>query len=270
MNGTVLVTGASGKTGRAVAGAAAAAGLPVRSLVRPGSGAVVPGESRPGDLDTSEGLVAAMTGCDAVYLIAPNMHADEPGLVARVVAAARSAGVARIVYHSVLHPYVPAMPHHLAKAAGEDVLRRSGLEWTVVQPCAYVQNLIPARPPTEIVVPYSPTARFSLVDLSDVGAAAATVLRDSRHVGATYELCGPARVSARDVAGVVGVPVRQIGIQEWRRATGAALSERVQDGLAAMFAYYDEHGLVGNPHVLRWLLGREPKTVADVAAAATT
>jgi uncharacterized protein YbjT (DUF2867 family) len=209
-----------------------------------------------------------MAGSDAVYLIAPNMHADEPGVVARVLAAARSAGVTRIAYHSVLHPYAPAMPHHLAKAVGEDLLRRSGLEWTVLQPCAYMQNLVPARLPTEIVVPYSTAARFSLVDLGDVAAAAAAVLRDGRHAGATYELCGPARVSVRDVAAVAGVPARQITIPDWRRTTGAALSGRVQDGLAAMFAYYDDHGLVGNPHALRWLLGREPRTVADVVATA--
>ena len=32
--------------------------------------------------------------------------------------------------------------------------------------------------------------------------------------------------------------------------------------LAAMFRYYAEHGLIGNPNTLRWLLGRPPNDLA--------
>jgi len=30
-----------------------------------------------------------------------------------------------------------------------------------------------------------------------------------------------------------------------------------------MFRYYADNGLVGNPQVLRWLLGREPTTLEE-------
>jgi hypothetical protein len=33
--------------------------------------------------------------------------------------------------------------------------------------------------------------------------------------------------------------------------------------LAAMFRYYADYGLVGNPNALRWLIGRTPMNLAD-------
>ncbi len=104
------MVGASGKTGRAVAAALEARAARVTRVGR-----------RQWDQ-----LADALAGCDAVYLIAPNFHPDEPAYVAEVLDAAQSAGITRVVYHSVASPYVPAMPHHLAKAQAEDIVRRSG------------------------------------------------------------------------------------------------------------------------------------------------
>ena len=86
-------------------------------------------------------LAEAMAGCDAAYLIAPNMHPDEATYVGSAVEAVRAAGIGRVVLHSVAAPYAPVMPHHLGKAAAEDVVRRSRLAWTILQPGAYLQNL---------------------------------------------------------------------------------------------------------------------------------
>ena len=40
------------------------------------------------------------------------------------------------------------------------------------------------------------------------------------------------------------------------------MGEHERATLAAMFRYYAEHGLVGNPNTLRWLLGRAPNDLA--------
>ena len=72
----VAVVGGHGKTGRAVASA----------LVRRGVDVVTTGRAEWDDLAT------ALGGCDAAYVIAPNLHPDEASYVAHVVAAARSAG----------------------------------------------------------------------------------------------------------------------------------------------------------------------------------
>lgn len=260
----VAVLGGSGKTGRAVSAALAQAGVATRPL----------GRAAFGDLP------AALAGADAVHVIAPNLHPDEPGYVTAVLAAAHQVGVGRIVYHSVASPYVPAMPHHVGKAEAEDLVRRSGLEWTILQPCAYVQNFVPALVAgaesaagsggaARLDVPYAVHTPFGLVDLHDVAAATAVVLTRPGHVGATYELGGPALVSVADVAAaaatVLGheVLARRIDPADWdESATG--LNERERVWLRAMFAYYDDHGLPTGGVPLGALLGRAPAGLGEV------
>jgi NAD(P)H dehydrogenase (quinone) len=214
----VAVVGGHGKTGRAVCSALADRGVDARPL---------------GRADWPD-LASAVTGCEAAYVIAPNLHPDEPAYVASVLAALGSAGVERVVYHSVASPYAPAMPHHVGKAVSEDLVRRSGLGWTILQPGAYLQNLDLTGP---VDLPYSPDVRFGFLDLTDLGRAAAVVLTEPGHGGATYELA--TRVATvRELADEAGVPVRRVddpGTHPW---------------LSAMFAYYDDHGLPVGTRVL--------------------
>jgi len=245
----VAILGGAGKTGRAVGAALAQAGVATRPLGRA----------------AFDDLPAALAGVDAVHVIAPNLHPDEPTYVAAALAAATRAGVRRVSYHSVASPYVPAMPHHLGKAEAEDLVRRSGLAWTILQPCAYVQNLLPAvrdaASSGELAVPYAVDTVFGMVDLADVAAATAAVLTAEGHVGATYELGGPALVSVADVAAaaasVLGRPVT---------ARRTAPPDDVHPWLQAMFDYYDDHGLPTGGLPLRTLLGRAPATVGEVLA----
>ena len=148
--------------------------------------------------------------------MAPNFHPDEPGYVAHALAACHDADVRRVVYHSVASPYVPAMAHHVGKARAEDLVRRSGLAWTILQPGVYVQNFDLTRP---VPVPYDVHARFGFLDLADLGEAAATVLTEDGHEGATYELasrqCSVAELARR------GGHRRGAGRRD-RRARGAA------------------------------------------------
>lgn len=240
----VAILGGSGKTGRAVGAALAQAGVATRPLGRA----------------AFDDLPAALAGADAVHVIAPNLHPDEPSYVAAALSAAADVGVGRVSYHSVASPYVPAMPHHLGKAVSEDLVRRSGLAWTLLQPCAYVQNLLPALRAARsaagvLEVPYAVGTPFGMVDLQDVAAATAAVLTADGHVGATYELGGPALVSVADVAAAAGLT-----------ATRVPAEGDVHPWLRAMFDYYDDHGLPTGGVPLRSLLGRAPTSVADVLA----
>jgi uncharacterized protein YbjT (DUF2867 family) len=251
----VAVVGASGKTGRAISGALSARGATVVPVGR----AVW---ARLPDL---------LAGCEAVSVIAPNLYADEPALVGEVLAAARAAGVQRVIYHSVAAPYAPEMPHHLGKARSEDLVRRSAPAWTILQPGAYVQNFVPAllSGSHTLEVPYDVHRPFGLVDLLDVAAATATVLLDDGHTGATYELGGPAPVSVADVAAAAGEVLRRpviasrVDPQVWASGPGGALPSRERDWLLAMFDYYDRHGLPTGGRVLRDLLGGRSTTLAD-------
>ena len=271
----ILVTGAAGKTGKAVLDALAKSGRPARAwLRRPEQADGLPAaETVVGDLEDPRLWEEACRGIEALYLICPNMYPRELEVGQLAVKAARLAGVGHIVYHSVLHPQTEEMPHHWQKLRVEEEIFRAGLPFTILQPCAYMQNLLgyieEITTKGNYVVPYNVRARFSLVDLADVALAAARVLTESGHDGAIYELTGPENLSSEDMAlklaGRLGRPVDavQISLEEWESAASSSgMSAGTVRALAAMFRYYDRYGLIGNGNVLGWLLERSPTSLS--------
>ncbi len=281
---TILVTGASGKTGRAVLGALKGQGHRTRAFVR--SEEQAEGVARlgsedlvVGDLRSAAVLARACEGMDAVYHICPNVHPEEVPIGEAAIAAAREAGVEHFVYHSVHLPRVEDMPHHWLKHQVEERLRVSGLSYTILQPCAYMQNVLAQwdtmKAHGAYRVPYDVEAPFSLVDLDDVAEAAAAVLSETAGARATYELCGPQSVSSADVALAFGrilgrqVRAERVDVAEWEaEARSAGLGDYQVDALARMFAYYDRHGFVGDAGPLAGLLGRPPGDLDTFAARA--
>jgi NAD(P)H dehydrogenase (quinone) len=274
----ILVTGASGKTGRAVIAALLAHGARVRALVRrtdqQAAFNALGVDTTIGSFDQPDTLVPACEGVEAIYHICPNVSASELDYARYMVAAAKVSGVRRFVYHSVLHPQIEAMPHHWAKMRTEEMLFTAGLDLTVLQPTAYMQNLLSVW--GGIVeqgvfrVPYPAETRLSLVDLNDVAAAAALVLTSDGHIGAAHELAGTPPLSQNEVAAALGAVLRKSvrveveTIDAWHARVGAAgMGEHEQTTLAAMFRYYAEYGLIGNTNTLRWLLGRAPTDLAS-------
>ena len=264
----MVVTGATGKTGRAVAEALLGRGVPVRAAVRPGRESAAPEGATPVavDLVAGNGLAAALDGARAVYHLAPNVHPDEVGIAARVAETAAAADLPRLVFHSVLRPDDARMPHHLRKAEAEALLREAlGERLVVLRPAAYHQNLLRQARSGMLAVPYSLDAPFTNVDLDDVAQVAADALLGA-HSGLTLDLAGPEVLTTRQMTGeaaaALGRPVNnaRIPLAQWRTGPGAALSDQARDDLAAMFAAYDEGGLVGDTEVLPRVLGRAPTT----------
>jgi NAD(P)H dehydrogenase (quinone) len=274
----ILVSGAAGKTGRAVTRTLAARGAPVRAMVRRGEQRSVlhtlgAAEVVLGDMHQKECWAEAAEGCQAIYHICPNMHPDELGIGLLALDVARSAGVSSFVYHSVLHPQTESMPHHWQKLRVEEELLRSGMFFTIMQPAAYMQNLLAHW--TSIVehgvlpVPYAEDTVLAMVDLEDVAEAAATVLTETGHEGASYELVGPHNLTQEQVARTLSselcrpVSVGVVPRTEWARgAKAAGLGQYQIASLLAMFEYYEGYGFWGNPNALRFLLGREPTSLA--------
>ncbi|UZD62201.1 NmrA family NAD(P)-binding protein [Brevibacterium sp. JSBI002] len=255
-----IVSG-TGKTGRAVAAAVSSAGgVPVTL----------------GRADLAD-PITALQGCRSVYLMAPNLHSDEVGFIEMLLGACHAAGVERIVYHSVASPYAPAMPHHLAKAESEDRVRRSSLPFTIVEPCAYIDNFLPGLRghDPQITVPYDPDTPFGLISLRDVGEAAAHLLAGDSHIGATLEIGGPQLVTVRDVAraaeAVLGteVALEVTSPRAWaagQEHNGSGLDAREREWLTAMFAYYDRYGLPCGAAGIPAILGRDARGLDEVLA----
>ncbi len=132
----ILVTGAGGKTGQAVLEALTAKSEAVRALVRcqeqiPSAGRRGAEEVVVADLLNPVEMSVAMAGVRAAYLIAPNMHPEEARIGELAIAAAREAGVQRIVFHSVLHPQTQGDAAPLAEAGCGRELFESGLGFTI-------------------------------------------------------------------------------------------------------------------------------------------
>jgi NAD(P)H dehydrogenase (quinone) len=274
----ILVTGAGGKTGKAVVTALTGKGARVRALVRKPehAGALTAlgaAEIAVGSFEDARALASAAADARAIYHICPNVSREEVAYARAVATAAQAQGVRRLVFHSVLHPQIEAMPHHWAKMRVEEMLFAADFDLTILQPTAYMQNILSAwRGVTAdgvFRVPYPVATRLSLVDVDDLAAAAAVVLTEDGHVGATYELVGTAPLSQNEVAAAIGAALGRAVRAEaetlaaWQTRAGAAgMGEYERLTLAAMFGYYARHGLVGNPNALSRLLGRAPNDLS--------
>ncbi|MCC6501039.1 MAG: NmrA family NAD(P)-binding protein [Anaerolineales bacterium] len=277
----ILVTGAGGKTGKALVKSLSEVEDVCAFVHHEGqvSEAKSLGATKVivGDLLDESTIRSAVQGVRAVYHICPNMSPDEETIGRLVIAEAKKAGVEHFVYHSVLHPQIEAMNHHWQKMRVEEMLFESGIPFTILQPAPYMQNLLAGwKSVVEegvLRVPYSVEAKFSFVDLGDMAEVAKIVLTESTHVNAVYELAGTSPVSHVEVAkqfeGILNRPVRaeKKEIGDWK-LQARDLSEYARENLVRMFEYYDKWGLVGNPNVLRWVLKREPCSLEEFVARA--
>ncbi|OKI99866.1 NAD(P)H-binding protein [Kitasatospora sp. CB01950] len=274
----VLVTGATGRVGRAVVDRLLDAGVPVRALVRrPEAAATLPAgaEVFTGDLTVPDSLDPALNGAGAVLLVwtaPPRTAAD---VVARLAAHAR-----RVVLlsspHRTPHPLFQQPNPVAALHAGiERLIAATGLESTVVRPGMFASNALawwaPAiRAGDAVRWPYAdaPTAP---VDDRDVAAVVARTLHQDGHAGGDYVLTGPeslTQAAQTDVIGdVLGRPIayEEVTPEEFRRLSqGTAPSQAVDMLLAAWSA------AVGQPaHVttaVQDILGTPPRTFRQWAA----
>ncbi len=140
-----LVTGATGYVGGRLVPRLLESGFAVRALARnPDKLANVPWRSKAevarGDLNDLASLEAAFTDVDVVYYLVHSMglekdfSTEERRAAQNVVAAARAAGVRRIVYLSGLHPEGTELSTHLtSRTTVGEILIASGIETIVLQ-----------------------------------------------------------------------------------------------------------------------------------------
>ncbi|SCF28019.1 SDR family oxidoreductase [Micromonospora mirobrigensis] len=273
MTAPVLVTGATGNVGGAVARSLAAAGMPVRvagldlaELRRrfPGVPAVRLDFADPGTFDP------ALADAGALFLLRPPQIARVgPTLNALVDAAVRHR-VGHVVFASVTGADTNrVVPHHRV----ETHLRACGLPYTILRPGFFAQNLADAyrrdiREDDRIFLPAG-NGRVAFVDTRDLGDVAAVVLADpAAHAGAGYTLTGPEALDFDQVAALLAeVLGRPIG---YRPATvGGYLAHLRRRGLPLVQALVQTVLHTGlrrgqaervDP-TLPHLLGRPPRTL---------
>ncbi len=199
----ILITGATGNVGAALAEQLLAQGGSVRLGMRnPRPEATRPGaEAVRLDFADPTSFAPALTGVQRLFLMRPPAIADTKRYLNPLVDAARTAGVQQIVFLSLLGAERNSVVPHYAV---ERYLEQSGLGWTFVRPSFFMQNLSTThrdeiRRQSEIIVPAG-NGRTSFIDVRDIAAVAARTLTEEGHIGQAYALTGDEALSYHDAA----------------------------------------------------------------------
>jgi uncharacterized protein YbjT (DUF2867 family) len=281
----VLVTGATGRIGRAVIGQLIAAGVPVRALTRrSAAAAALPAgvEVVTGDLTVPESLDTGLRGAGAVFLVWTAPPATAPAVIERLATYTR-----RVVFlsapHRTPHPFFQ-QPNPMAAlhADIERLIAAAGLESTIIQPGMFASNSLlwwaPAIQASSAVRwPYG-AAETAPVDDRDVAAAAARTLYQDGYAGGDYVLTGPDSLSQAAQVGIIGevlgrrITFQELSPDEFRRETAGSWPRPAVDMLLAAWG-----ATIGRPafitSAVSSILGSAPRSfrqwVADHATAFT-
>lgn len=196
----ILVTGATGKSGRRVVGQLRARGLPVRAAARGGEHIF--------DWTDSGTWDAALEGVRAAYIV----QLDGTKLVRPFVERAVRHGVRRIVLASgrgIDNPDYAKDSGGVLEGilASEAAVRESGLEWTISRPGWFAQNFsegffADAVRAGELRLPAGDGAA-SFVDAEDIAAVVVAALTEDQHAGRIYELSGPRAVTPTEAVATI-------------------------------------------------------------------
>lgn len=272
---TILVLGATGKTGRRITDHLLAAGHTVRAASRtpadPADG-VVPVRFDWNDSDTYD---AALEGADAVYVIPPALRLDyaedAEALFARAVAAGVSHGV-MLSARGAEHAPEGAM------FRTEEALRAAFPTWAVVRPTWFMQNFTESffRSGIEqqgVVVAPAGDGLEPFIDADDIAAVAAALLTRPGLAGDVYAVSGPEAITharaAELLSEAAGSPIAYVDADpaEWeRQTTEAGVPAAYSELLGRLFGVIrDGHDAHLSDGVQR-ALGREPVAFANWAA----
>jgi uncharacterized protein YbjT (DUF2867 family) len=205
-NKTILVTGATGQQGGAVARhLLKQPGFAVRALTRDSakpaarSLAQAGAEIVRGDLDDSASIRRALEGAWGVFSVQNFMETgyDREIRQGRLLAdAAKAAGVQHFVYTSVVSAdRKTGLPHFESKWQIEQHIHQCGLPYTILRPAFFMQNWYGfLREPIlngTLPLPLSPQTALQQISVEDIGAFAVLAFQNpSKWAGRTIQLAG--------------------------------------------------------------------------------
>ncbi|NKN00747.1 SDR family oxidoreductase [Rhizobium leguminosarum] len=178
---TILVTGATGNVGRQVVEHLVKRGADVRALVRDPSKANFPAEVSvaQGDFLDVDSLRNAMSGVSSLFLLNAVVP-DEFTQALIALNVARSAGIERIVYLSVIHADVYVnVPHFAGKFGVERMIEKMGFKATILRPAYFIQNDLMVK---DVITGYGAypmpigAKGLAMIDVRDIAEIAALEL----------------------------------------------------------------------------------------------
>ncbi len=263
-NQPILVIGATGKTGSRVVTRLEAKGLPVRRGTRL--------SETPFDWEDQSTWTPILTGVSKAYVTYfPDLAF--PGAVEKLEAFAKVA-LETGLQHIVL---LSGRGEHFA-SMGEDVIRNSGVPFTIVRAAWFAQNFSEGylRDPILGGVLPMPGGDIAepIIDIDDIADVVVAALTEEGHLGERYEMTGPRLMTFAEMADILsttlGRPIQHIPIafEDFHANVAAAGGDFVAD----VFTQIARETLDGrNAHTadgVERALGRKPRDFAEFAATA--
>ena len=202
MTDTILITGATGKTGRRLSDLLASAGRTTRRAARHGGDVYF-------DWDDAATYDTALADVDAVYLVQPTLRFDHAPLVAHFLDRAELADVRHVTLLSARG--VDHAPAEVPMRAIElDLAARSDLSHAILRPGWFLQDFNewlwhPSIVERGIIATPAGSGAEAFVDADDIAAVALATLADLGHAGTEYELTGPEALTFDDIARAISV-----------------------------------------------------------------
>jgi uncharacterized protein YbjT (DUF2867 family) len=278
----ILLTGATGSIGQATMAALRCANAAFKVAAR--NPAQLEAQGVPSvafDWDQLGSYLPALQGVDRLFLLTPNSE-RQVGYILQAVAAARRAGVRRIVRVSVMgadaEPGIILGRQHVA---AEREIRAGGIGWTILRPTFFMDNFVryygvDPHQDSQVRLPNG-DGKAAWIDPADVGEVAARMLCTDSDAGGVIDLTGPELLSTAEVLAVLGAVLGQrytyVDVPEQ-----AAREAMEKTGMPAWLvdAFLELHALVRQGHAatlaggVQQVLGRPPRSIREWAARVIT
>jgi uncharacterized protein YbjT (DUF2867 family) len=283
MSKKVLITGATGDTGRAAVREAIALGLDVRAMVRSVDArsdalAAQGAEVVIGDLLDINSIRAALDGVEAAYFVYP----VAPGLITAAVnfaQAAKEAGT-KAVLHLSQRSQNRASTSNSSRDTyiAEQVFNWSGVPVIHLRPTLFLEWLV-----YPFQLPYLQqgflrggpvgNGRHAPVSVEDQGRAIAALLKSPEdHIGTVIDLSGPVEMTYQQIAAELSealgrkIVVQEVPIAEYTASLSAmGVPAYVVQHFGGAMLDYQNGRMSGVDDNIEKLTGRRPMTVAEFA-----
>ncbi|MGD9510736.1 MAG: SDR family oxidoreductase [Geminicoccaceae bacterium] len=278
---TIAVTGATGQLGRMIVQELkqkVAPGKIVALARTPGKATDLGVDVREADYEKPETLDRALRGVETLMLVSSSEVGKRASQHANVIAAAKGAGVKRIVYTSLLHADTSPMslaPEHVQT---EDALKASGIAHTILRNGWYTENYtasVPGAVKAGALVGSAGEGRISSATRNDLAEAAVAVLTGDGHDGKVYELAGDDAYTLAALAAEISrqtdkaIPYKNLPRDEYAAVLESA---GVPADFAGALADFDvdasKGALFEDGRQLSALIGRQTTPLSDAVVAA--